>query len=163
MMVSFLNFFLYTASFYCTLNNLKWNNLGHSPPKKRIPIFWEMDFSCSNIKKILIFFQMKAFVIFLKMELFTSNPKWNFLALIFFKKWPCFLKRKHFIYLRKRNPSLFNPSLRNKRILFQKPRKFFIFNFLHQNFFTHQGFLHNQNFFPTNLLYQNQKNSVHRQ
>ena len=143
MMVSFLNFFLYTASFYCTLNSLKWNNLGHSPPKKRIPIFWEMDFSCSNIKKILIFFQVKAFVIFLKTEAFTSNPKWNFQALIFFKKWPCFLKRKHFTYLRKWNPSLFNPSLKNKRILFQKPRKFFIFNFLHQNFFTHQNFLHN--------------------
>ena len=143
MMVSFLNFFLYTASFYCTLNSLKWNNLGHSPPKKRIPIFWEMDFSCSNIKKILIFFQVKAFVIFLKTEPFTSNPKWNFQALIFFKKWPCFLKRKHFIYLQKWNPSLFNPSLKNKRILFQKPRKFFIFDFLYQNFFTHQNFLHN--------------------
>lgn len=55
------------------------------PPKnKKFLIFQELKFSCSNIEKIRIFSEGKAFLIFsekksclifLKMELCTSQPK----------------------------------------------------------------------------------------
>ena len=45
--------------------------------KKKFPIFPEMELSSQHIKKILIFFQKKAFLIFPKMESCTFQPKFE--------------------------------------------------------------------------------------
>ena len=83
---------VYLSPFWCT---------SHPKPKKRrknspLPklfIFLKIEFSCLNIKKNLILYQKKAFLIFLKMEpaILSSScknkrpPPWE--NLLYFRKW----------------------------------------------------------------------------
>ena len=50
-------------------------NKKKNPPRKKFYIFSGKEFSCSDIKKILIFSQRKAFLIFSQMKLCTFHPK----------------------------------------------------------------------------------------
>ena len=92
--------------------------------------FQEMEFSSSNIKKILTFSQKKPFLIFPEMESWTFQPKLekkkkerksrreNLFRLIL-TDFLYFLKRKLFIYSGKRKP--------RKNSLYSKKRNFLTF------------------------------------
>ena len=69
------------------------------PSRKKFHIFLEIDFSSSNIKKILIFSQKKAFFIFPEMKscTFQSKPE----------KWKKSIRRKFFILQETQTPKKF--------------------------------------------------------
>ena len=80
-----------------------------SLPKKQILIFPEIQFSSSNIKKILYFFDRKLFLYSPKRKLFLYFQKRNFLPIIF-KKNSSALHKKTFLIFLKKETCTFQPK-----------------------------------------------------
>ena len=72
-------------------------------PEKNSLYFQKSNFLALMLKKLLYFLKRKFFLYFLKRKFFLY-----------------FLKRKLFLYFLKLNPSVFNPSMKNKRNSLQK-------------------------------------------
>ena len=116
-------------------------------PRKKILLFWEMELSTSNIKKIILTFSQKKllyflkrklllyFLIFLEMEPCTSQPKPKKKIKknpprknsLYFWKWNCLaLMLKRYLYFLKRKLFLYFPK-RKLCLYFLKRKLFLIF------------------------------------
>ena len=93
------------------------------PPPKKILIFWEMELSCSNINKFLIFQEngnpKKNSLYFREMELFSSNIR-KFLKVLSEESFSYISGNGTFLYFRKWKP-------RKKSFIFYQKKAFLIF------------------------------------
>ena len=99
---------------------------------KKILIFVEMELFSSNVKKILIFSQKKAFPIFLQMKPCTFYPKLKKYHLLR-EKLLCFKKRKHwktsYIFFKRNLFIYFRKLLKFQELTFHARKSKFFYTF----------------------------------